>query len=620
MMKKILFTLIAFVAWMSAEAKVIRVTLADGTMQVFTTSQLSSIEFNGDGTLSIVTYDKKVIDLEFDEVVIDEQEIIYETMDYVLNFEADVDGTPINLHQERPAIRMNFVYPSTDPDGEPITLSGSILIPQNIWTHEKPCQGVILYNHYTIFNRTEAPTRGFDTLEGMLLANPLNPDYILVESDFYGFGVTERFPQAFLQGTANAHASIDALLAARRLLDEMGFDYGPLTFNVGYSSGGFDALAVQKCRDMEYSDQISFDKTFAGGSPSDVKECYRQYVQIDYSAYNAVPLLLMVSTNDTQHMNLDYEDVFQPEVAALIDEYVQSKNYSSWPVCDIVGRDKMIHEILADDYCDLMSAKSMELQNLFEQLSIATGWTPDPSQRLYIFHSRADDYVPVQAARPILSYLKENGFHPNIIPGATNLQTNFVVPKLGHLSATLVYLVQTVAALKAWPVMYKDGQLNPVYQAIVSEKPSPVEVMRYLDSMGFDCRALIKRVIDLLSEISEGGVTLPVDPSVIEGSVNQALAQLGLTTEDILEMSADSGLDITGSIMELVMYLAENPEEGDEILEPEGDEKITELGDGDEIIETEQGGDALKLRSVRQIPVVKYEQQLNKWLEAKINK
>lgn len=60
------------------------------------------------------------------------------------------------------------------------------------------------------------------------MANPLNLNYIVVESDFYGFGATERFPQAYVQGTINGKASLDCLLAARRILDERGFDYGPL--------------------------------------------------------------------------------------------------------------------------------------------------------------------------------------------------------------------------------------------------------------------------------------------------------------------------------------------------------------------------------------------------------
>lgn len=121
-MKKILFTLIALVACLTVNAKVIKLTMSDNSLVVYTSSQLSSIDFNDDGTLTVTTFDGQVLealDVAFDELVINDQEVIYEVKDDVLAFEADVDGVPVNLNQERPAVRMNFVYPSTDPNGDP---------------------------------------------------------------------------------------------------------------------------------------------------------------------------------------------------------------------------------------------------------------------------------------------------------------------------------------------------------------------------------------------------------------------------------------------------------------------------------------------------------------------
>ena len=66
----------------------------------------------------------------------------------------------------------------------------------------------------------------------------------------------------------------------------------------------------------------------------------------------------------------------------------------------------------------------------------------------------------IQSARPMISFFKRKGFKPSIIPGRSYLQTNFVVPNMGHLSATLIYFIQSLAAIKAWPRMYTDGQLN----------------------------------------------------------------------------------------------------------------------------------------------------------------
>ena len=576
-MKKILITLVTLVTLLAtADAKVIKINLVDGRQMVFTSSELAYIEFSDDGTMTVTSYDFQQIqfrEADYESVEINDDATFTDQYPDMLNFNIDADGIPVDLGIDRNIMKLNYVYPSTDRFGEPVTLSGTILIPEEIWNGEARSEGIMMVNHYTKFHRDEAPTISNGELENMLLANPLKPNYIIVESDFYGFGATVRFPQAFLQGTVNARASLDGLLAARQLLDAMGFEYGPLCFNIGYSSGGFDALASQKLRDMEYADRISFDKTFAGGSPNDVRKAYQQYVTIDKTAYNAVPLLLMVCTNETQKLNLKYEDIFQPYIADQIPELILSKSYSSWPVCDKIGREKYIHEILLPTYCDLESPESQAMQELFRQFSLTNDdWTPDLSQRLYIFHSRGDDYVPIQSARPIIPFLKDKGFTPSIIPGRTNLQTNFVVPKLGHLSATLVYFIQTLAAVKAWPEMYTDGELNPIIAQLVNiPVPDLVMMMRQLDTMGFDCRSIINTVASkLMGGGEEAGV---IDPLMIAMLVDEALAKLGLTAQDLLEMSEDSGLDLRKFINDLIAYLTEVPESTDDANgeEPGGD-------------------------------------------------
>ncbi len=413
-MKKILLSLFFLLVCIATEAKVIKVTLTDGTVKVFTSSELSAIDFNDDGTIVITTYDGQqlpALDAELAELTISEETTVTEVFADTLRFNIDADGTPVDLHSERPITKVNYVYRSVDPQGQPIMLSGTILIPENIWKKDVRSEGILMVNHYTKFHRNEAPTVSNGELENILLANPLNPNYIIVESDFYGFGATVRFPQAFLQGLVNARSSLDGLLAAREVLAEMDIASGPLCFNIGYSSGGFDALAAQKLRDMEYADRISFDKTFSGGGPSDVREAYRQYVLTDSTAYNAVPLLLMVCTNETQQLGIDYDKVFQPYISNKIDDLVLSKNYSSWPVCDIIGREKKVHEILADVYCDLSSPESMAIQNLLEGFNLDNDdWTPDPTQRIFLFHSRGDDYVPIESARSMIPFFKSKGF------------------------------------------------------------------------------------------------------------------------------------------------------------------------------------------------------------------
>ena len=619
-MKKILLTLLLLVSCFTAQAKVVKIILADGTTKVFTSSELSAIDFNDDGTLTVATYDGQVLPAlaaSYDEVVINDEPLIYETYADTLSFNINADGIPVNLNIDRPITKMNYVYPSADPSGEPITLSGTILIPENIWQGKNTCRGILMVNHYTKFHRNEAPTISNGELESMLLANPFYPNYIIVESDFYGFGATVRFPQAFLQGLVNARASLDGLLAARQLLDEMQFDYGPLCFNIGYSSAGFDALAVLKLRDKEYADVISFDKTFSGGGPSDVREAYRQYVLIDSTAYNAVPPLLMVSTNETQKLGLSYDDVFQPYISGRIDELINSKNFSSWPVCDSIGREKKVHEILSETYCDLSSPESQAVQELFTQLSMTyDDWTPDTAQHIYLFHSRGDDYVPIQSARPMISFLRGKGYTPSIIPGKTNLQTNFLVKDMGHLAATIVFFVQTLAAIEAWPVMYQNGQLNPIYKEAVSKDVDIVGTMRQLDALGIDCRTIIKTIIAKMTA-PEGEEPQELNPMTIMAMISQQLSEMDLTLQELVEMADDSGVDVGKLISDLVTYFMEQPE--DEPIDEPTDEPEDGMEPTEQTIEEsapiKRAACLYQLMDESITPAQRYEQQLRDWLK-----
>lgn len=587
--KKTLLALFLAATTLGMSGKVVKMTLEDGSEHVVTSSEIASIDFGEEGTLLVTTFDgKEYLTTEdlFEQITIGDKEEITGESDFTMEF-----GYNDIVLFTREAHRINFVYPTTDPWGKPISMSGIIVIPQNIYQKKDASEGVLLFNHFTIFNKEEAPTYGYFQLEGFFMANPLSINYIVVESDFYGFGATERFPQAYVQGGVNGNANLDCLLAARRILEEMGFDYGPLTFNLGYSSGGFDALATQKQRDMEYSDQVSFDKTFAGGGPYDIKEAYTQYVTVDSTAYNAVLPLLMVATNEIQGLKLDYNDVFYPYIADKVDEWILSKKYSSWPVCDSIGREKKVHEILRPAYCDLESQESLMIQEVFDRLGIAYGWTPDPTQKIYIMHSRDDDYVPVQSARNIISFLTQNGYKASVVPGKTNLQTNFVVKGLGHLTGMLVYTAQSVAALKAWPLMYTDGQLNPIYDTILASDFEVSTILQQLQAAGIDVQSIIKNIITQLG--GDNPDTGNIDIEAIKAQMVALAAQAGIDLNELLEMLADSGFDIDKMLNDIINFLSQHSQDSQE-------------------------GAAVKLMhavKATATPAAQYEQELEQWFK-----
>ena len=291
-MKKILFFLLTAACTVALQAKVVTFTLDNGEKRYFSSSQLGSIDVN-ENQSTVTTWDGEIIDELTNcvrNVQINDDPVIYEEKDMTWKFsydkvavsELNLDITLTDYDAFKRDVRvLRYLYPSVDPSGDPVTLSGIIVIPKNILDGDAQSDGILLFNHFTIANYREAPSEDYNYLEAMFIANPLAINYIIVESDFYGFGTSVRFPQAYLYGQTNAKASLDGLAAAKVLLEDMEINYGKYLFNVGYSSGGFDALAVQKEVDNNHRGEIKIDKTFAGGSPSDLTTVYKDYVNTD---------------------------------------------------------------------------------------------------------------------------------------------------------------------------------------------------------------------------------------------------------------------------------------------------------------------------------------------------
>lgn len=560
-MKKIILALAASVMATGAMAHIVSITLDDGTEKVITTSELKSIDIDGQ-KITATAWDGTVIEglnnVATKSISMGDEVRVTEVIDRTIAFE--YENIPLGSRDTK---CINFVYPSVDPRGNAISLSGTIIIPNNIYNGEDKSDGILLYNHYTIADKTEAPSKGTFSVEAVLLGSFLKPNYILVESDFYGFGATERFPQAYLYGQTNAVATIDALKAARQLLEEMGIDAGKYLFNLGYSSGGFDSMATQKEVDNNHRGEIKFDKTFSGGGPCDLSVVYRNYVNEDAIIYLCAVPLMIVSFNESGEMGMDYKEVFQPPLADHIDDWLLSKQYDTWTINGKIGEGTLVSQMLQPEYCDLGSDKAVAMMKLFDSMSNNGNWNPDPNDNIYLIHSRDDEYVTFGAARAMVDYLEKKGFKKSIISGRTNLHTNLIVKKLGHIYTMLVYVIQVSADIKAWPLIHATPESEAAFDALVKADISVTQILDYLNEMGInanDVVAMLKNAIE-----ASGGEVPAIDPSMID----PLLEQLGITPEELAEMCDDSGLDLKAMLKELVMWLYTHPS-----TQPDGNESL----------------------------------------------
>ena len=479
------------------------------------------------------------------------------TSDYEVIYEADTvwnfGYNGVNLYS-RKMHRIDISYLSKDHEGNDITLSGYVAIPYDIYNGSQPCDGILLYNHYTQMNRDNAPTNGYSIGEDFVIANPLSPNYIVVSSDYQGFGISKDMPQAYCFGDFNGQASIDMLLASRKLLDDRKMSQGKFLFNAGYSSGGYDAIATQRVRDMHYSDKIVFDKTFVGGAPFDIMDAARYYISHKDDPNIDVVCMCMVLDvfNRLANLGFTYDQMFKEPYNVKFQDWIASRTFNTAAVMDSL-EGKTLTELVQDNFLDTYSEEYGILRDVANKYSLANDWTPDFSQSYYVMHLVRDNTVPASSGREFLKFLNkfyyegttDKPFMKSIVPERTKLQTNFVIPDYHHtIVGGIVYYLYLAASLTAYPALYYDDELNTHYADLV-EDATVMGIIHKLEEKGYDVRGAVQK----LTNGGTGGSFFDV-LAKIENTLNN----LGTNTTEVLQIADDSGLEILDLLM-LYQYL-----------------------------------------------------------------
>lgn len=465
--------------------------------------------------------------------------------------------------------RIDIAYTSKDLQGNDVLLSGYVCIPQDVYSGEQPCDGILLYQHYRQLAFDCAPTRGFAEGEDLVMANPLKPNWIVVCSDFLGFGINENkgAGQVFCYNDINGQASIDCLLAARKLLDSRNISQGKFLINAGYSSGGFDAIATQRVRDMKYRDQVKFDKTMVGGMPFNIMEVYYEYIRNkDKVAYDPI-CLPMVLDMFNRHGNLGYtySDLFKEPLASNFQEWFRSGKVSKRDLLDKM-KGMTLSDLIQDKFLSTDTEEFGKVKKLAEKNSMVNGWTPDSTQSYFSMHILRDSLVPPAAGRAFINFLSDftydngkkcEGFKKSVIPERTRLQTNYFLPLKEHsIEGGAIFYLTLAATLTATPILYYDGELNTHYADLI-ESATLMGIIRALESKGIDVKGAVKSLTSGIGS-SSGASSGAMGFLEMLIQLESTLKGLGTSTAEVLLILNDCGIDLN-DIQEVFAYLNSEP-------------------------------------------------------------
>ena len=296
----------------------------------------------------------------------------------------------------------NFVYPSTDPDGNHVMLSGTITFGDSVSRH-RPAKGLALYSHFTVYRADQCPTRGELSIQKVMARSPL----ITISADYYGFGTTESKHQAYCISGINAQSSVDALLAARKLLSDIGYQWDDHLFNIGYSQGGQTAMGITRLVAEHYPD-IHFDYTFAGAGPYDLPSTFRQFLLDTLTGMPSTVISVLLAFNEFSHLDIPYSDLFIEPVLSHIDDWILSKQYTRQEIDALINAHSTA-DYLTPALLDLESDLSKRLMAAMETDNLCKGWTPRSNEPILLFHNTQDITVPPINTQNLYQFLTTHG-------------------------------------------------------------------------------------------------------------------------------------------------------------------------------------------------------------------
>ena len=311
-----------------------------------------------------------------------------------------------------------FEYTSVGPDMKtPVRLTGVISMNPAVYNKDEAPRGLMLYNEFTCAKHGERTSQNEIDDIGLYMNKYQN--LIMVSADLYGWTLTEDKPQAYCCPEITSVETIDAWDAAMQILKDEGYAISGLpTFNVGYSSGGFSALAVQRYCDEKRPD-IHWNLTSGGAAPFNLHSVYISNITSPTSGYACSFPLVVVAYKETYHMDFDYKDVFVEPLASNIQKWILSKDYGTWEINKLIAggdeakaKDCPVNLILTPDALNPQSTVGKKLaQKLRENSLCGEGqtWQPSTKTKYYIMHSAGDKYMDWHVGEEMANYLKGHG-------------------------------------------------------------------------------------------------------------------------------------------------------------------------------------------------------------------
>jgi hypothetical protein len=214
-----------------------------------------------------------------------------------------------------PALVQRIMYRSTDTNGAPNAVTGTVLTPRTPWygRGERPIVG---YAPGTqgLADRC-APSKALaagQEYEGPFVSGLLTRGYAVVVTDYEGLGTPGV--HTYVNRASQGHALLDAIRAAQRLPEAGLPARGPVAIS-GYSQGGGAAASAAELQ-PQYAPELDLKGAYAGAVPAELASVAKA---LDGS-YSVGLVGFAMAGLDASYPDLNVADVLNARGKALLEE------------------------------------------------------------------------------------------------------------------------------------------------------------------------------------------------------------------------------------------------------------------------------------------------------------
>ena len=286
-------------------------------------------------------------------------------------------------------------YSTTGVDGNPITASGVIAMPQGTTSYDH----LVSIQHGTL-NMEEAPSKQLFYYEML----PVIRGHVIVMADYIGYGSSQTPDRQhpYLHNQLTGTACADMIEAAREYLQQKSLaETSDAIELMGYSQGGQASMAT--LLELERRGWAgSVRAVYAGGGPYDLESILQTFLSyqdnpLPYACTGYAPYLIRGMVYGEQ-LSVSDENLYAPEVIENgLNEMFSTRPLSEWH--EALG--SYITQVVHPDFfaapafngnADVVAVIEALRKNSLINSSL-------PSQvPVYLYHSPQDDFVPYSNA------------------------------------------------------------------------------------------------------------------------------------------------------------------------------------------------------------------------------